>query len=330
MKKFKNTVLTMVAVTSIGTTFVLTSPITANAAQNTVENITANERIQTKSELEDAKIPIENLVNHFVKNLNKYYPEKVQGTYREEKDPKIIYNHLTFNQFSVQADGSPVITNSENVYVGRETLTNNTATEQTLTTQSFSKTISHTVTSSTTHGFKFGTKATAKFNIPFVGETGIELSAEYDFSNTDSLENSESYTYIVSPQNIRVPAYSSVEVIVVLNTAKMNGNVKLLANASGTITASPFYTFPQYPNIDFYAYIENMKLNEIAGVVSQEHLKHISVNSDGETINVIGSGQYEAKYGTSSSVTVNPVNVKRNAADEGYTYNIIPTIEREN
>ncbi|MFY0521638.1 ETX/MTX2 family pore-forming toxin [Lysinibacillus sp. UGB7] len=104
-----------------------------------------------------------------------------------------------------------------------------------------------------------------------------------------------------------------------LNTAKMNGDVKLLANASGTVTAKPYYNFPQYPNIDFY---DNMKLNEIAGVVSQENLKNISPNSDGETINLIGSGKYEAKYGTTSSVTVNPVNTKGKVADEGYTYNV--------
>ncbi|MGE8036255.1 ETX/MTX2 family pore-forming toxin [Lysinibacillus sp. NPDC093692] len=327
MKKLKNKTLALIAITSIGTSFAMTSPISVSATQNNGEKIYA---MQTKNEIEDAKVPIENLVNHFVKNLNKYYPDKIEGTYREDKDPKIIYNDLKFNQFSVQADGSPVITSSENVYVGRETLTNNTDMEQVLTTQSFTKTLSNTVTNSTTHGFSFGVKATSKFSIPFVGETGIELSTEYNFSDTSSYENSESYTYIVSPQNIRVPAHSSVEVIVILNTAKMNGDVKLLANASGTVTASPYYTFPQYPNIDFNAYMENMKLNEIARVVSQENLKNISPNSDGETINLIGSGKYEAKYGTTSSVTVNPVNTKGKVADDGYTYNVNPEIVKEN
>ncbi|MFC9542889.1 ETX/MTX2 family pore-forming toxin [Lysinibacillus sp. NPDC056959] len=327
MKKLKSKTLALIAVTSIGTSFAMTSPISVSAAQNTGENIIV---MQTKNEIEDAKVPIENLVNHFVKNLDKYYPDKVQGTFREDKDPQITYNNFKFNQFSVQGDGSPVITSSENVYVGRETLTNNTDMEQTLTTQSFTKSLSTTVTSSTTHGFLFGVKATAKFNIPFVGETGIEMSTEYNFSDTSSYEDSESYTYIVSPQNIRVPAHSSVEVIVILNTAKMNGDVKLLANASGTVTAKPYYTFPQYPNIDLWAHIDNMKLNEIAGMVSQENLKNISPNSDGETINLIGSGKYEAKYGTTSSVTVNPVNTKGKVADKGYTYNVNPEIVKEN
>ncbi len=46
-----------------------------------------------------------------------------------------------------------------------------------------------------------------------------------------------------------------------------------------------------------------MKLNEIAGIVSQEHLKNISLNSDGETIDLIGSGKYEVTFGTTASVT---------------------------
>lgn len=45
-----------------------------------------------------------------------------------------------------------------------------------------------------------------------------------------------------------------------------------------------------------------MKLNEIAGIVSQEHLKNISLNSDGETIDLIGS-KYEVTFGTTASVT---------------------------
>jgi len=325
MKNIKNMTLTLIAITSIGTSYAGSSPTSVSAAQYTGEKVY---EMQTRNEIVDAMVPIGNLVNHFVINLDKYFPEDVPGKYIEDKDPNITYNDFKFNQFSVKAEGSPVITSSENVYVGRETLTNNTNMEQVLTTQSFSKTLSNTVTSSTTHGFLFGVKASAKFNIPFVGETGIELSTEYDFSNTSSNENSESYTYLVSPQNIRVPANSSVEVVVLLNTAKMNGDVKLLANASGTISARPFYTHPQYPN--HYVGLKNVSLNEIAGLVSPDHLNNISSNSDGETIDLIGSGKYEAKYGTTASVTVNPVNTNKKAAYEGYTYDVNPEIGKEN
>ena len=147
----------MVAIASIGTSFAITSPNPVSAVQNTGEKILANNEMQTNNEIEDAKVPIEHLVNLFVKNQDNYYPDKVQGVSFERK--KTLNYSINFR---FKADGSSVITSSENVYVGIENLTNNTATEQVLTTQSFTKSLAHTVTSSTTHGFKFGTKATAK------------------------------------------------------------------------------------------------------------------------------------------------------------------------
>jgi len=102
-----------------------------------------------------------------------------------------------------------------------------------------------------------------------------------------------------------------------------HGDVKLLANASGTVNARPYYTHPQYPNH------KDVKLNQIAGIVTQEHLQNISINSDGESID-LRYGKYEAKYRTTSSVTVNPVNTNRTASYEGYTYNVNPKIVKEN
>ncbi|EON71329.1 hypothetical protein H131_18116 [Lysinibacillus sphaericus OT4b.31] len=69
----------MVAIASIGTSFAITSPNPVSVVQNTGEKILAN------NEIEDAKVPIEHLVNHFVKNQDNYYPDKVQGVSFERK-----------------------------------------------------------------------------------------------------------------------------------------------------------------------------------------------------------------------------------------------------
>ncbi|MDO6632228.1 ETX/MTX2 family pore-forming toxin [Bacillus thuringiensis] len=230
---------------------------------------------------------------------------------------------MTYHQFSVEAVDSPVITNSENIFVGKTTLTNSTNQEQMLSTNSFSKVISNSISYSTIHGYKFGTKASGKLAIPLVGETGMELSAEYNFSDTENRTNNESFTYTVSPQNIKVPANSSVEVIVKLDSVMSKGNVQLITNMSGRdkgdfdFTKSTISYDLNFNNIILYA-------------SNFENLPYISANLDENTINIVGSGKYEAKYGTEFSVTVKPVKQRnKREINEGYTYKVKPKITKK-
>ncbi|GED63993.1 ETX/MTX2 family pore-forming toxin [Lysinibacillus fusiformis] len=317
-KKIVQKTLTIAAIASLGTTLAISSPSLASADQiNTSEN---NLQREVKAHtILDWKDPIFNATEIVGKNL------LVPGIYLFTNS---TYHHMgyygvKYEQFSVEADGSPSHTNSTSIFVGKTTLTNITDQEQTLSTNSFSKMISNSVSNSTTHGFKFGTKASAKFQIPFVGETGIELSAEYNFSDTSSTTNTESYTYIASPQNIKVPAHSTVEVLVNLNTVKAKGNVKLLTKVSGR-DQGVFVFDPQTGDIS-KSYYYDLHFNQIVEKASKfEKLHNISSNSDGNTVNIIGSGKYEAEYGTEFSVTVRPVDNKGRSINGGYTFNVKP------
>ncbi|MEV2805856.1 ETX/MTX2 family pore-forming toxin [Paenibacillus larvae] len=227
---------------------------------------------------------------------------------------------VSIKELSVEQDGSPKFNELTPIFVGKTILTNNTDQEQTLSTNSFTKTIQNSVTNSTTHGFKLGTKATAKFQIPLVGETGMELSTEYNFSDTSSKTNSISYAYTASPQNIKVPAHSSVEVIVNLNQAKAKGDVKLLSKISSSANAT-FY----YSSGEVYRLRGNL-------VYFANHApdRRLSPNLDG-TANLIGTGKYEVDYGTDFSVTVKPVSknrISKRSVDEGYTYKVTPEIKK--
>lgn len=183
--------------------------------------------------------------------------------------------------------------------------------------------ISNSVTHATTHGFKFGSKASAKFNIPFVGETAIELSAEYNFSDTSSETNSKSFTYTATSQNIKVPAHSSVEVVVSLDTVKTKGGVKLLAKMSGEDTGS--FHYKSITGGIGKSYVYNNTFNSLVAYASRfEKLQNISANPGGKTVNIIGSGIYEAEY-----VTVTPIDKNGKSVDEGYTYKVKPEITKE-
>ncbi|MEC2744418.1 ETX/MTX2 family pore-forming toxin [Bacillus cereus] len=323
-KKLKRKILACGAIASIGTTFVTSSPILASADQINISELERDTKVDTA--ILEWKVPLFKATEIYGKNI------VVPSGYVYDKtwsDGYVTsYKNLEYHQFSVESDGSPIITNSNNIFVGKTTLTNNTNQEQTLSTNSFSKMISNSVTHSTTHGFKFGTKASAKFKIPFVGETSIELSAEYNFSDTSSETNSESFTYIATPQNIKVPAHSSVEVVVNLDTVKAKGDVKLLAKMSGEDTGS--FSYKSTTGGIGNAYVYNRTFNSLVAYASRfEKLQNISANPDGKTVNIIGSGKYEAEYGTEFNVTVTPIDKNGKSVDEGYTYKVKPEITKE-
>ncbi|EOO04916.1 hypothetical protein IAW_05734 [Bacillus cereus str. Schrouff] len=309
--------LTVASVAPVFMYGVLTSSGEVNADQiNSTEN-TIKKETKTDTAILDWKVPIYEATEIVGKNL------QVPGKYVETISIGNImgYFDVKHHQFSVESDGSPIITNSKNIFVGKTTLTNNTDQEQTLSTNSFEKTISNSVTNATTHGFNFGVASSAEFTIPFVGTTGIEITTEYNFSSEESIERSEEYTYTATPQEIVVPAHSSVEVIVNLESVKAKGDVKLLAQISGKDNGTFVY--------DNIAYVYNLTFNEIVERASKyEKLKDIAANSDGETINMLGAGKYEAEYGTEFSVTVNPINRNGDVINEGYTYKVIPKIQK--
>ncbi|MGA5695656.1 sulfurtransferase [Bacillus cereus] len=308
MKKISKNILGIAAIASMGISFSIADPGLVSAApSNSTENNIKKE-IKSNTSIEDWSNPFYDAGIIVGKNLD------VPGIYAHTFTR---FNSIKFEQYSVEADGSPTITDSEALFVGKSTLTNNTNNDQTLTTDSFSKTISNSVENSTTHGFSFGQTASAKFNVPLVGETGVELSTEYNFSNTNTHTESQEHSYIASPQNILVPANSAVEVIVKLDTVKSKGDVKLLTKMSGRTLHEVAYSTGIY-NLDF-------DMNELVTKASKyEKLEELSANPDGRTVNLIGSGKYEAKYGTEFSVTVNPIDKNGKSLGQSYTYKVKP------
>ncbi|WP_305927799.1 ETX/MTX2 family pore-forming toxin [Bacillus mycoides] len=313
--KKKKQILSLAMLASIGTSFGIISPDSVSAAQTSpIQNTTQEQRNVSISD----------------------WREPLQNTYKAMRlrDPaRYLSENATFNlskvyQSSVEADGSPTITSSNSLFAGRTILNNTTDQDQTLTTNEFSKTFENSVTSSTTNGFNLGVSASSTFKIPLIGETSVEISTEYNFSNTSEKTKTESYTYTASSQNIVVPANSSVEVIVNLNTAKLSGNVKLLSHVDGKISYNS-HNWNQTASTSFRGMLTTLaRPYEIANNVKVHP-------SNGAYL--IGKGKYSAEYGTEFVVTVRPV-VKPNkssaklseSTNEGYTYTVKPEVKKVN
>ena len=217
-------------------------------------------------------------------------------------------NTFSLKNTYVEPDGSPSITYDEAVYIGHSILHNTTNVDQTLTTQSFSETITETVSTTTTHTVGTSVSASSKFQIPFVGETGASFTASYNFSQNKTNTNSKAVTITVQPQRILVPANSSVEVNVYLNKAKIKGDVKLkgelVGSESGKATVKGYNYYPNgWITLGTIGY--TFDLTEFAkkyggnkgSMQNGTYFLGIVPNADGR-INIAGKGTYEASIGS--------------------------------
>lgn len=213
----------------------------------------------------------------------------------------------TYSNFMAIQDGDLIVNNETLLYAGESVLTNNTDTEQTLKTNPFSKTTTNTVTSQVTHGFMLGAEATATFGIPLVGSTEITLKAEYNYSNASGVENSESYTYGVEPQEVKVPPHSSVKVRVDLNTADISGKVKLEATPQSEEAKGVFDYGSDKDHITsevLYSYNWETLTKDVKDLGLE--VPYVDYDVHDKTPKLVGSGVFEAKYGTTFKVTVSP------------------------
>ncbi|MFJ8356677.1 ETX/MTX2 family pore-forming toxin [Bacillus paramycoides] len=330
-KKTKQ-ILSLAMIGAIGTSFALTSPTSASAAQ--VNPVQTMAQAQGSVSVSDWKDPFKKAFSVLQENNASFGIDSYSRSYYKDQ---ILRDVALWNvyQSSVEADGSPTITNSNSLFVGKTTLNNNSDQEQVLSTNEFSKAFENSVSSSVTNGFNLGVTASSTFGIPLIGETSVQLSTEYNFSKTDTNTKAETYTYTAPSQNIKVPAHSSVEVIVNLNTAKISGNVKLLSLVDG------------YATIDYNGGTGDASLMGIASQALQ-YDKNLGLMVDNKAFNenkvyLVGSGNYSAEYGTEFTVSVRPVEkpstfaaksrsmVAENskATNESYTYKVKPEVKKE-
>ncbi|HDR4874858.1 TPA: ETX/MTX2 family pore-forming toxin [Bacillus cereus] len=314
-QKMGKKILTLGAIASMGAMFSTVSPELASATQP--DTIQKSFQGETKA-IKDWKIPLHEAMVVYGKNL-------VAGG-REYKESIGHFNNVEFHYNAVSADGTPNISNVSDLFVGKTTLTNNSDQEQTLSTNSFSKTITDSVTTSTTHGFKIGEKTTGKISLP-IGELAQEVSLEYNFSSTGSQTKTESYTYTATPQNIKVKPHSSVEVIVILKKVKATGKVNLNTKMSGNVMYNHVYkALPGEQNNKAYVHSGSMA-SAVRYAKNFDKLPDLSVNPD-DTISLIGKGTYEAEVGSEFSVTVNPIDKKGRYTGEDYTYTVKPEVKK--
>lgn len=254
--------------------------------------------------------------NNIITNPSGYH------VYRYIDDSFISNLDNNFEDYKVESDGDPVISDPGLLYVGETTLSNDTDKELPLSTPGFSKEYSSTVASTLSNAFSLGTSASASFGIPLVGQTEITLTAEYNFTKTDTNTNTETYTYSIPSDTLPVPPHTKYLYKVELNTVDISGNVKasMLSNAPKEDFANDYYVVGDYFNDS----TEQSGYRHLSfGATSQEFTSNLGKMLEDNKIDskyidykgrVNTEGTYKANYGTTMNVTVTEID---KAAKEG-------------
>lgn len=265
----------------------------------------------TKAETNDSLYNLDIMVSNAVNQIGK----------NKTKDNTYVYQAYSLNPIQpeikktiVETDGPTASVQQKTLFVDMSTLENSTNDDLLMLTTGFSKKVVNSVTATTTHGFKLAGKASAKVKIPMLGEVGIELSPEYNVSTLSSHTTTEDYTYTVPSQRIKVPRHTTAKVSVHLKQSIIKGDVKTETTVGGHVKGYHEYLDKSMPDptlgINKYTKIYkdyDYNLNQIFAEVklgSKEDIPTIKINNDGETINLIGKGTYEAQYGTEFEVRV--------------------------
>ncbi|MED3324948.1 ETX/MTX2 family pore-forming toxin [Bacillus thuringiensis] len=245
----------------------------------------------------------------------------------------VQFQYTMLPTYAVELDTKQVDKPSSSVYIGVSYLSHTGDTnEQTLYSSMFSKAVTETVTATTTHGAKVGAKATAKFKIPVVGETSVELNAEYNFAYADTKTDTEMITYTIPAQPVKVKPNQTAKVTATLKMMESTGKVKLRTMYGGEIES--YYTDKngksQQYRVGMGNWVKQLLMQPenqaLQGVLDYSQTNPHIMYQD-------GAGTYQAVYGTTVEIQVdifeNPITKSKEKTGQGvlvdsYSYEIQP------
>ncbi|MBD1373986.1 ETX/MTX2 family pore-forming toxin [Hazenella sp. IB182357] len=222
-------------------------------------------------------------------------------------DAEVVWIHnknLSGINSSVEQIGQITYSTSDkSTYVGTSELVNNTDEEQTLTTQSFSETLSDTLETTVEEGLSIGQEITASGELAGIG-VETSFSAEYSLSSSETTSTTTEQSYTAEAQEIVVPANTIRNVNVFLRRTLASGKVALDTHLTGSVK----YEYVQDFDDDGFASVEEeVSIYDIFknGVSAGYKMpSNISLDHSTKTVKFSGVGVYTAEYGADFYVEV--------------------------
>lgn len=224
------------------------------------------------------------------------------------------------NNDMVLENGSPVAAHNAS-------LTNNTGTEQRLSSAAFEYRQSDSVTTQTSHAVGGSLTTSAEMKFPFISGS-MSIEAHYDFGHTNAVTSTEDKIWSVPSQSLLIPAKHTYKLLWILNEGTASGTVDLDCEVSAQI---PFKKNPNHPT-------DTMKYPIGDAISEQERLVNILQDSaytwemgnrwqriDSNTATKkLTNAKYKAKIGTELLLSVYDVTDGKNNLVEVIPTNVIP------
>ncbi|MEN3582994.1 ETX/MTX2 family pore-forming toxin [Streptomyces sp. ZYX-F-203] len=216
-------------------------------------------------------------------------------------------DRVTNSNTSVEVVGDPSVSLGDLWFVGTSTLRNTTDDAQTMSSESFTKTIEDTVTTSVTKGLEVSNTVQASVDMGDVLHLGNELTTTWNFSEENSHANSESVSYTAPQQDIVVPAHTTATVTVRLQQAIATGDVALSTDLGGQYegwqcssgSCASSYS-PLYSTIKSIQDSGKTWANTPAPALPSG----FTLNTGKQALSFEGAGTYSATYGANFDVKV--------------------------
>ncbi len=189
--------------------------------------------------------------------------------------------------------GEAQVVSGAPVYLGCASLTNSTSSDQTLTSNSFSRSYTNTVATTVTTGVSSTSKVSGSFSLSKVVGFGLEESVTVSYQNSNTQSESITETHTAPSQNVFVPAGETRYVVSSLTQSTYTGELALNTSFGGGFTAyNPLLGGSLFP--DHYNVYDVLSRAKDAGA---ELPAGFSLNSSTRLLDFKGSGTYTVKAG---------------------------------
>lgn len=209
----------------------------------------------------------------------------------------IIGSPVLISETDAVPVGTAQVVSGAPFYLGCASLTNSTSSDQTLTSHSFSKAYTNTVSTTVTTGVSSTSKISGSFALSKVVGLGLEESVTVSYQNSNTQSESIKETHTAPSQRVLVPAKETRYVVSSLTQNTYSGPLALNGSFEGGFTASGvLFPFPQPFNMyDVLSQAKDAGAKLPAG---------FSLNSSTRRLDFQGAGTYTVKAGVHFKVDV--------------------------
>lgn len=185
------------------------------------------------------KLPAANRLWHELRDLsfnlnrNAFQNGDISSSELITSDHNLTPLQLAATPFA-RVNNDMVLQNGETLAAHNAPLSNQTGTQQTMSTASFVYTQTDSVTTSTTHSTGVAMTTSTEMRFPFVSGS-MSMTVGYDFGTTNSVESTVEKVWTVPSQHIVVPAGHRYNVNWVLNTGVATGTTALTSSVNANV-----------------------------------------------------------------------------------------------